>query len=155
MRETSETPIHTILLALLAGLLLSLMVLFNGTLAVTGSVLFASWVPHVTGTAAALVALALLRPARATGRGRAPLWAYAGGIAGAVTVMLTAITLNSPLALSGTIALGLAGQMVVALLADWKGLFGMQRRDPGLRDGVALALVAAGSLVLILWGRGG
>ena len=54
MQAKPTTAFHT-LAAFLTGGLLSLMVLFNGTLAVSGSLFFASWVPHLTGTLAALV----------------------------------------------------------------------------------------------------
>ena len=136
-----------------AGGLLSLMVLFNGTLAAYGSLFFASWVPHLTGTVAALRFLIILRPKRAEVK-RPPLWVYLGGVSGAVTVMLTSATLNSALALSGTIALGLAGQMVFSLFADMRGLFGLPQRTPLRRDYMALALIIAGSLVLIFFGSG-
>jgi transporter family-2 protein len=137
--------------AFATGGLLSLMVLFNGTLAAYGSLLFASWVPHLTGTAAALLFLAVLRPKRADAK-RPPLWVYLGGVSGAITVMLTSATLNSALALSGTIALGLAGQMVFSLFADMRGLFGLPQRIPVRRDYIALALIIAGSLILIFFG---
>jgi len=136
-----------------AGGLLSLMVLFNGTLAAYGSLFFASWVPHLTGTVAALLFLIILKPKRAEVK-RPPLWVYLGGVSGAVTVMLTSATLNSALALSGTIALGLAGQMVFSLFADTRGLFGLRQRTPLRRDYMALALIIAGSLVLIFFGSG-
>lgn len=150
--ELSNHPLH-FAAAFGAGALLSLMVLFNGTLAAYGSLFFASWVPHLTGTLAALVLLAVLRPRRASAA-RLPLWAYLGGISGGVTVMLTSFTVNTALALSGTIALGLAGQMIFSLVADMRGLFGLPRRMPGLRDLAALALIVAGSLTLIFFGRG-
>lgn len=137
--------------AFATGGLLSLMVLFNGTLATYGSLLFASWVPHLTGTIAALLLLAVLRPKRAQVT-RPPLWVYLGGVSGAVTVMLTSATLNSALALSGTIALGLAGQMVFSLFADMRGLFGLPQRTPQPRDFVSLSLIIAGSLILIFFG---
>lgn len=136
-----------------AGGLLSLMVLFNGTLAAYGSLFFASWVPHLTGTFAALLFLMILRPKRAE-TVRPPLWVYLGGISGGVTVMLTSATLNSALALSGTIALGLAGQMVFSLFADMRGLFGLPQRTPTARDYLALSLIIAGSLILIFFGSG-
>ena len=129
------------------------MVLFNGTLAAYGSLFFASWVPHLTGTVAALLFLIILRPKRAEVK-RPPLWVYLGGVSGAVTVMLTSATLNSALALSGTIALGLAGQMVFSLFADMRGLFGLPQRTPLRRDYMALALIIVGSLVLIFFGSG-
>ena len=139
--------------AFAAGGLLTFMVLFNGTLAAYGSLFFASWVPHLTGTFAALLLLAFLRPRRAAPV-RPPLWAYIGGISGGVTVMLTSFTVNTALALSGTIALGLAGQMIFSLFADMRGLFGLPKRMPGARDLLALALIIAGSLIIIFLGRG-
>lgn len=144
--------LHTIA-AFATGGLLTLMVLFNGTLATYGTLLFSSWVPHATGTVAALVFLAVLRPKRAQTK-RAPLWAYLGGVAGAVTVMLTSAAMNSALALSGTIAIGLAGQMLFSLLADMRGMFGLAARRPTIRDGAALGLIGAGSVVLIFYGGG-
>ena len=134
-----------------AGGLLSLMVLINGTLAAYGSLFFASWVPHLTGTAAALLLLLLFRPKR-TAITRPPLWVYLGGVSGAITVMLTSATMNSALALSGTIALGLAGQMVFSLFADMRGLFGLPQRMPTGRDYLALSFIIAGSLILIFFG---
>ncbi|WP_341368934.1 DMT family transporter [Yoonia sp. BS5-3] len=134
-----------------AGALLTLMVLCNGTLAQFGSLFFASWVPHLTGTVAALLILLLLRPKRAA-KARPPLWAYLGGVSGGVTVMLTSATMNTVLALSGTIALGLAGQVVFSLIADMRGLFGLPQRTPLGRDYMALALILAGSLILIFFG---
>lgn len=135
------------------GGLLSLMVLFNGTLAAYGSLFFASWVPHLTGTVAALLFLVVLRPKRAE-VARPPFWVYLGGVSGAITVMLTSATLNSALALSGTIALGLAGQMVFSLFADMRGLMGLPQRTPTPRDYLALLLIIAGSLILIFFGSG-
>jgi len=138
----------TLLLAFGTGGLLSLMLLFNGTLAAYGTLLFASWVPHATGTIAAMVLLLVLRPRKAQAP-RAPLWAYLGGISGAATVMVTAYAMQSALALSGTIAIGLAGQMVFSLIADWRGMFGLPVKRPSGRDWAALGLICAGTLVLI------
>jgi transporter family-2 protein len=95
----------------------------------------------------------ILRPKRAETT-RPPLWVYLGGISGGVTVMLTSATLNSALALSGTIALGLAGQMVFSLFADMRGLFGLPQRTPTARDYLALSFIIAGSLILIFFGSG-
>ncbi|WP_439155004.1 DMT family transporter [Yoonia sp.] len=151
--KTTHDRLIPAILAFGAGGLLTLMVLFNGTLAAYGSLLFASWVPHLMGTVAALLLLAVLRPRRATAT-RPPIWTYLGGVSGGVTVMLTSFAVNTPLALSGTIALGLAGQMMFSLLADIRGLFGLPKRMPGRRDLVALALIVGGSLILIFFGRG-
>jgi len=134
-----------------AGGLLTLMILCNGTLATYGSLFFASWVPHLAGSIVALILLMALRSGRAT-KARPPIWAYLGGVSGGITVMLTSATMNTALALSGTIALGLAGQVLFSLFADVRGLFGLPQRMPSQRDYISLTLIIAGSLVLIFFG---
>lgn len=152
-------PLHLVA-AFGSGCLLTLMVHFNGELGRYGNALFASWAAHGTGTVAALVFLGLLwfrrKPAAASGneKPKAPLWAYLGGLSGAITVILTSMTVNSPLALSGTLALGLAGQVVFGLAADRWGFLGMPRRKASLRDFAALALIVAGSALIIFYGMG-
>lgn len=149
-------PLH-LLAAFGSGGLLTLMVFFNGESARYGGALFSSWLAHGTGTIAALIFLALLWRSRKASGGKgvqAPLWAYLGGISGAATVMLTSTSVNTPLALAGTLALGLAGQVVFSLAADAWGLFGLPRRRLGLNDAGAVTLIGAGSLLIILFGLG-
>lgn len=154
---TTSTPrprlIH-FMAAFGTGGLLTLMVHFNGELGRYGNALFSSWGAHGTGTVAAILFLALLyrrRDRNTAERLPAPFWAYLGGLSGAATVMLTSLAVNSPLALAGTLALGLAGQVVFSLGADLWGLFGLPRRRPTLRDLAALALILAGSALIILF----
>jgi len=134
--------------------LLSLMVHLNGEAARQGGALFSSWIAHGTGTVAALLVIPLWWQAIRRSdvpRGTIPLWAYLGGLAGAVTVIMTSTAVNSSLALSGTVALGLAGQIVFSLAADQWGLFGIAKRRLRLGDLLALALIVAGS-ALVIWG---
>ena len=114
--------------------------------------MFASWVPHVTGSILAIVVLLCLRPKKAKPTAKIPWWAYLGGISGAVTVMLTSATMSTALAISGTIALGLAGQMMFSLIADKWGMLGLPQRNPTRRDMLALALILAGSVILVFFG---
>jgi bacterial/archaeal transporter family-2 protein len=152
-------PLH-ILAALASGGLLTLMIHFNAELAHFGGPLYSSWCAHGTGTIAAIAYLLMLnrgrwpRPDGSATVGRAPLWAYLGGLSGAVTVMLSGITVNSPVALTGTLALGLAGQVMFGLAADHWGMFGMAARRIGLKDILSVVLISAGSLLIILFGAG-
>ena len=148
--QTPPRPLHYIG-AFAAGGLISLMLLTNGTLAQYGTLLFSSWVPHLTGTVLAILILLSLRPARVEAK-RPPLWVYLGGVSGGITVVATSAAMNSALALSGTIALGLAGQIIFSLLADARGLFGLPQRLPGWRDFAGLGLISAGALILIFFG---
>ncbi|WP_152045945.1 DMT family transporter [Aureimonas psammosilenae] len=147
---------HHLLAAFATGCLLTLMVHLNGELAFHGGALFASFVAHGVGMVAALLFLAVgLRGTSSAGRGaRAPFWAYLGGLSGAATVIATATAVNTPLALSGTLALGLAGQVSFSLAADRWGLFGLPVRRPTSRDFAALACILAGSALIIFAGRG-
>lgn len=153
-------PLH-LLAAFASGGLLTIAVFINAEAGRYGGALFSSWLAHGTGTIAAIVVLALLwRRQRAdaqaskTGFGKAPLWAYLGGISGAATVMLTSTTVNTPLALAGTLALGLAGQVGFGLAADRWGLFGLPKRHLTRRDAGAVILIIAGSLLIIFVGMG-
>ncbi len=138
-------------LAFASGGVLTLMILCNGTVAGATTGLFASLAAHGTGTLAAALALAVLPRRRGVG-GRAPAWAYLGGAAGALTVVLSSVAANSPLALSGVIALGLAGQTAFSLLADRWGLFGLPQRRPDRRDAATLSLILAGCLLIVFAG---
>lgn len=154
----SRPPLFHLMLAFASGGLVTIMLDFNGLVGFYGGSLYASWVAHGTGMVAALIFLAILRlrpsgPQPLGHKPSTPLWAYLGGVSGAATVMLTAETVNSPLALSGTLALGLAGQMAFSLAADRWGLFEMPKRIPTLRDFGALALILGGS-ILIIFGNG-
>jgi transporter family-2 protein len=66
--------------------------------------------------------------------------------------MLTSATMATSLAISGTIALGLAGQMIFSLIADKWGMMGLPQRDPTRREMVALALIMGGSVILVFFG---
>ncbi|MBB3945791.1 transporter family-2 protein [Rhizobium skierniewicense] len=153
--STRLNPLH-IVAAFASGCLLTLMVHFNGMLALYGNALFSSWTAHGTGTLAAILYLAILYKKPAGGkqaRPKAPVWAYCGGVFSAAIVMLTSTAVNSPLALSGTIALGLGGQVIFSLIADLWGLFGLPKRRPDLTDLCAVALILGGSTLIILVGR--
>lgn len=152
--QTSSAPLRHLhhALAFGSGGLLAIMLLQNGTLAGASNATFASLVAHGSGgLVAALILLVWHRQAQTT-RPKAPLWAYLGGLSGAMTVIVTAYAMNSALALSGTLALGLAGQAAFAVLADRFGLFGLPVRHIGLRGVLALALILTGSGIVILGG---
>ncbi|WP_349918664.1 DMT family transporter [Aeromonas veronii] len=81
---------------------------------------------------------------------KAPLWAWLGGLPGALTVVLAAFCLNSPLGMAGTLALLLLGQLLFGALCDALGWFGLPRRRPEGMDLFATFLVMAGALLIVL-----
>ncbi len=142
-----------LLLTVGAGVLLTAMITTNSYLATWNSPLLASWFAHGSGALVAWYLLMLrLRPtAAATGSvaTKAPFWSYLGGIPGALTVLLAAIAVNSPLALAGTLGLMLTGQIVFGLLSDLRGWFGVIKCRFTSLDFLSVALMLAGSALLI------
>ncbi|MFH5774916.1 DMT family transporter [Paracoccus broussonetiae] len=145
-----------IVAALATGALLTFMLLSNSIMAAHTTPLFSSLTAHAVGSVvagAALIGARLWRRGRGSApprpRGNVPLWAYLGGISGALTVMLTSSTANSALALTGTLAIGLAGQVVLALIFDCLGAMGLERRLPRRQDLLALVAIIAGTMLII------
>jgi transporter family-2 protein len=135
--------------AVLGGLCLTAMLYLNGTLAqyITSSV--ASLVVHGVGTAAAALFLMMFRPMRPTTVHKAPLWSYAGGILGAIMVVVSNYTFNSRLGITGTFVLMLAGQTAVSLWIDQRGLMGMPQRKVDRVDVIQIFLVLLGCAMVI------
>jgi bacterial/archaeal transporter family-2 protein len=147
------------LLAIAGGSLLALMINYNSLLAKHTTPMFASWVAHGLGAVAALALVVLYsRVFRSANkqmesrREKIPLWFYLGGIPGTFTVILAAVTVNSGLSLSGTIALMLLGQVLFGLVSDHFGLFRTPKRRIVSADFLVALCVLTGS-ALIIFGR--
>lgn len=142
------------MLALTAGVILALMIAWNSLLAHYSTPIVGSWATHGVGTLASIVFLASSRRfttpgASATEATGWPRWIYLGGVAGAVAVLLTTVTVNGPLGLAGTLALMLAGQLVFTIAVDRYGWFSLEKRPIRRDQLLALALIGGGSVLII------
>jgi len=141
------------MIAVLSGVLLTLMIMNNSYLSTFTSPLQASWITHGIGSIAAILiwVIARRRTIRADKRDvKIPIWCYFGGLPGAFTVLLAAITVNSPLSLSGSIVLMLTGQIVTGLLMDHFGMLGLTKRKITKRDSLTVLLLLLGSILIIM-----
>ncbi len=150
-------PFH-LSLAMAGGVTLASMIALNSHMAFFSSPLLASWVAHGIGAVVSLIVLMIAsiligKKISLLPKTKTPIWAYLGGIPGAFTVILAAITVNSPLGLSGSLALIMAGQVLFGLVCDSFGLFGLVKRTVNSYDFIALILMVAGCL-MTLFGRG-
>lgn len=139
-------------LAALSGAVLALATDWNSQLARLASPLFASFVAHGVGTAASValfVALPVWRKPSAPSGVRPPLWAWLGGVPGALTVAFATVTILGPLGLAGTLAAMLVGQMLFGVLTDRFGWLGLERRRLDGRTVAGLALVVFGGGLVI------
>lgn len=134
-------------LALLSGLLLGLMVFFNGTLAKYINPLEASLVVHLVGFFAAIVLALFWRPR--AGRSTSPWWVYAAGVFGGIVVVIIGVCVNSPLGVGATVGLMVLGQVLYGWVSDALGWFGQTKRLPSAVDFMQALFVLAGVGVLI------
>ena len=146
-----------LLLALLGGALLALMIKLNSSLAALTTPLYASWLAHGIGASVALLLIAVITTVSKRDRpisgGAAPKWSYLGGIPGAMVVILAAITVNSELGLSGTLVLGLLGQVLFGLLSDHFGLFGVDKKAISAHRLLSIIPIFSGASLIIFFGR--
>src|SRR6478672_4091471 len=88
-------------LALLSGILLALMIHTNSILAQYSIPILASWVTHGVGSLPSFFLIIILCTKTKSNTPehprRFPFWAYLGGIAGAMVVVLTSVSVNSTL----------------------------------------------------------
>jgi len=148
----SLNKVFVALLAVTGGVLLAFMISLNSQLAEYSNPLTASWVAHGVGMATAMFLVSFLRIKNNIQTGSeeaAPKWAYLGGIPGAFVVVLSAVTVNSDLGLTGTLTLGIVGQTLFGMLCDQYGWFGLNRRQLNLNDCMTVTLVITGSFLVI------
>lgn len=141
------------MIAILSGVLLTLMIMSNSYLSTFTSPLQASWLTHGIGSAAAFLVWVIVSKRTTIAEKKhkkIPIWCYFGGLPGAFTVLLAAITVNSPLSLSGSIVLMLTGQIVTGLLMDHIGLLGLTKQKITKRDGLTVLLLLLGSMLIII-----
>ncbi|RYV03475.1 hypothetical protein SOPP22_04205 [Shewanella sp. OPT22] len=148
----NKTQYFYLLLALISGGFLAAMIFFNSQLALFYSPAESSWFAHGIGGLTALILIFSLNRGNKqlfAKNDQTPWWAYLGGLPGAFTVLLSGITVNSHLGLTGSLALGLVGQISFSYLCDYFGLFGLEQKKMALRDLVSLCLICGGSLMII------
>ncbi len=105
-----------------------------------------SFVVGVVGLGAWVGALRLPAPALAS-LARAPAWAWAGGVLGAIYV--SAVVLLTPrLGVAATLGLAVAGQLGAALALDRFGLLGLSQRPLSASRLVGAALLVAGVVLI-------
>ena len=137
-------------LMLVAGGMAATQSAINARLAgLLGSPVQASFVSFCVGALALLAVLACMRqglpsPARL---GSVPPLYFVGGVCG-VAFITTAIFLVPRIGVVNVLFVGLAGQMIVSVLIDHHGLFGLERHPVNAWKVAGLALIVLGVLLL-------
>ncbi|HEY2631190.1 MAG TPA: DMT family transporter [Solirubrobacteraceae bacterium] len=80
--------------------------------------------------------------------GKAPAWAWIGGLFGAVYVTVAILTVRT-LGVSGLTAIVISGQLVAAVAIDRFGLLGIAKQPIGATRIAGLVLLVVGALLVV------
>ncbi len=133
----------------LIGVLIAVMISFNGVLAGRTSSMFSVLVVHAVGLLAVSL-IAIFKKEKIDLKGKIPAYVFLAGMVGVLLTYLNNICIGA-LGVSLTLALGLAGQSILSCVIDHFGLFGMKAYRFSSRKIVGFALVFIGVTVMVLY----
>lgn len=135
-----------IFLAILIGVLLSFMVLTNGSLAGYLGNYPSTVINHAIGLSLVLLIFFFKKIKIKTLAG-APFYIYLGGAVGVFTVLFTNLSFTH-LGISSTLALSLLGQSITSIIIDHFGLLGMPKIKFNIKKSIGISFVGVGIFLM-------
>jgi len=129
-----------------AGILYSVMNLFNARLSQTYGNSFAIVLIHAAG----LICILPLTIKQLFKKQRAPFWMYLGGVLGIFTVVTSNLGVTT-LGVTATLSLTLLGQMACSIAFDQFGLWGFVKTKFKWEKALSLVLITLGVAVMMIW----
>ncbi len=140
------------LLSLLIGVLIAVMLVFNGELTAFYGVYLAAVLIHLVGLLPAFVSMKLKRQ-HVLGHRGVPFWMYLGGAVGVFTTVFNNAAFGH-LSMTAIVALSLLATTLSSLLIDALGLFGMPRRRLRLSTLGGLVFALGGIVWMLIGAKG-
>lgn len=137
------------IISIVIGAMISIMLLFNGTLSYSFGNYTSSTIIHIVGLLVLIPVLLISRTKIKLSK-RIPIYLYGAGAVGVFTVLFTNISYLE-LGASLTIALGLLGQSLISILIDHMGLLGMKVNKFNKKKLVGLSLIVFGIFVMTMY----
>jgi transporter family-2 protein len=139
-----------VLLGVGAGCLVGMQAPINSRLGKAVGDVQAATFSFLVGTAALVLLAAFVRGGLGNlGHvGRAPWWAFVGGLLGAVFVTVALVTVRT-LGASGLTAAVIAGQLIISVVIDRLGLLGVAKQQIGSSRVLGLVLLVAGVVLVV------
>ncbi len=132
--------------SLFIGVLISVMIMINGTLSAASGNYAAVVIIHLVGLLGIIIAMLPGKAFRFKLKG-IPLYLYSAGTIGIFTVLFNNMG-YAALGVSLPLALGLFGQLLASLVIDHFGLFQMKKIRFEKKKFMGLAIIFAGILVM-------
>jgi transporter family-2 protein len=137
------------LLSSFIGALISIMIMLNGTLSNSYGNYTSTVIIHLTGLFSIIFILLITRT-KFKFKKNIPIYLYSAGAIGIFTVLFNNLS-YSTLGVAVTIALGLLGQSITAIIIDHFGLLGMDIIRFRKEKFIGLILVSFGILVMTIF----
>lgn len=134
--------------SLITGSLLAFMVSANGIIGEAAGNYASSVIIHFIGLLGIIGVLIFTKSKFKNFRG-IPLWTYTAGLIGILTVLFSNISYTH-LGVSLTVALGLLGQSITALLIDHNGWFNLPVNRFNKKKIVGFIIILVGIIMMIL-----
>lgn len=135
------------LLAILAGVVISVMVSLNGGLTQAYGTYFAAVIIHLVGVIFASI-LCAVRKEKILVKSSAPLWAYLGGAIGVLTTLFNNYAFGR-ISVTSIVAMGLLGQSLTSVVFDSFGWLGLEKR-PIKKSAVVGLIPAIAGIILMM-----
>jgi bacterial/archaeal transporter family-2 protein len=135
--------------AVFIGLLISIMVTFNGTLdSYTGNYL-SILIIHIVGLITVILTLVVKRE-KIIFNEKVPFYMFSGGAIGVLLVLLNNLCFGN-LGVSLTLSLGVFGQLVLSIIIDHFGLWGMDIYKFNKKKLIGFAIMLVGIVVMTVY----
>jgi len=138
-----------LLISIFIGAIVSVMILFNGTLLNISGNFASSIIIHTVGLFS-IVLLILLKKSKFKLQRKIPLYLYSAGAVGVFTVVFTNISFTE-LGVSITLAVGMLGQSIISILIDHFGWLGMKVIKFNRKKIIGLLIISLGIFIMMFY----
>lgn len=136
------------MISVITGALLSLMLFLNGTISEIAGNYTATTIIHLTGLIGMIILLIVNKASIKKVKGL-PLYVYSAGLIGIITVLFNNLT-YSYIGASLTIALGLVGQSIMAVVVDHYGWFDLPIIAFNKKKIIGFVVISIGIFIMTL-----
>lgn len=137
------------LLSGLIGILITVMLVFNGTLSKNTGNYSSIVIIHITGLIC-ISCILLIKKIRINFTNNIPIYLYSAGAIGVFTVLLNNLSFNY-IGASLTLALGLLGQSITSIVIDHFGLLGAKVYNFKKQKIIGLIIITIGIAVMTFY----
>lgn len=135
--------------AVVIGILIAIMVTFNGVLANYTNQYLSIFIIHIVGLIAIIIIL-VLKKQKFNLNKNIPIYLFSGGLIGVLVVFLNNLCFNY-IGASLTLSLGIFGQLVLACFIDHYGLFGLDIYKFKKKKIIGFFMILFGLVTMIIY----